>query len=701
VPSPPVDAMALDQLRQREAQRWRRLLGDEIARAPYDYDALRKRSKITQVPLRCLADKKRLFDAGGIDGLLPDWADLPAGEWQAALERYRRLGDLADAVEVTDVQIADLAGRNGWGRQRAERWLHRYRVGGLRGLAPHHNPAKRGPGENGERHFTNLAALSEDELEVTLATIQDRILILGDLVTCDEVTNAQVEERAMETGVSARTIRYYLADYRAAGLAGLARKPRLDKGNRHKISAAMEELVRAIRLTNPDWLDRAVLEKACTMARALGEPEPSAFHVRDIVDSIPAPIRALADGRERAFRDKYKITYRLQWGGHIVLQVDWTRGDVLVKDMRIGHKGEEVRPFHLLAFEPGSRAALASLFGYDRPDRYDVATVIRRALRGPEPLGGQINQVSTDNGLELVAAHVHQLVTGMGIDVHVCKPYHPEERGGCERFFKTLNTRLWSTERGYVGSNTVERNPNARATKTLTELEATYDEFLATYHNEIHSETGETPLDFLRTHYLREPVDPRKLDLLLKERHNRRVIKAGIKHLNRLYWAAALGPLVNQHVVIRAAPDYTRPDEVEVFHADDNGVDQWMCTAVAMDSERGRAVTAADIAGAQRDQRQQARGVINRAKGTLEETTRRIEELTATDTPRTDGGSSGADVGFEAREAPKPPVSPPPPGADGTATKKTGTGTTQSKRPSFMDRLAARRARDEAETSRE
>lgn len=697
VPSTPTDGRTLDQLCQREARRWLCLLGDEMARTPYDYEALRERSKSVRVPLRVLARQKRAFDAKGIDGLLPDWTELSTKEWQAAIKQYQLLGDEADAVEMTDALIAGLATRNGWTPQRAERWLHRYRIGGLWGLAPHHNPGKRQRHARDERRFANLATLSKEEMDVALESIRERLLLLGDLVNYDQVTNEQVEEQAKKTGKSARTIRYYLADYRDARLAGLARRPRSDKSNRHSINGDMEELIRAIRLTNPDWSDRAVLEEACKMARVLGEPEPSEFHVRDIVDRIPAPIRALADGREREFRNKYKITYRLEWDGKIVLQFDWTRVDVLVKDMRAGHEGEEVRPFHLLAFAPESRAAPASLFVYDRPDRYDVATGMYRALLAPEPLGGQINEASTDHGLELVAEHVHQLVKGMDINVHVCKPYHPEERGGCERFFKTLNTRLWSKERGYVGSNTVERNPNARATKTLAQLEATYNTFLDEYHNEVHSETGETPLDFLRTHYLREPVDPRKLDLLLKERHNRKVIKTGIKHLNRLYWAPALGPLVSQHVVIRAAPDYTRPDEVEVFHVSGNK-EEWVCTAVAMDSERGRAVTATDIAAAQRHQRHQARGAINQAKDTIEEMTRRIEELGATTILSTGDGSGKVAVEPEVHEDPEPPVSLPVPSADGTPTKKTGTSTKQPKRPTMMERLAARRARDEAET---
>jgi len=295
VPSTPTDGRTLDQLCQREARRWLCLLGDEMARTPYDYEALRERSKSVRVPLRVLARQKRAFDAKGIDGLLPDWTELSTKEWQAAIKQYQLIGDEADAVEMTDALIAGLATRNGWTPQRAERWLHRYRIGGLWGLAPHHNPGKRQRHARDERRFANLATLSKEEMDVALESIRERLLLLGDLVNYDQVTNEQVEEQAKKTGKSARTIRYYLADYRDARLAGLARRPRSDKGNRHSINGDMEELIRAIRLTNPDWSDRAVLEEACKMARVLGEPEPSEFHVRDIVDRIPAPIRALAD----------------------------------------------------------------------------------------------------------------------------------------------------------------------------------------------------------------------------------------------------------------------------------------------------------------------------------------------------------------------------------------------------------------------
>ncbi len=117
-----------------------------------------------------------------------------------------------------------------------------------------------------------------------------------------------------------------------------------------------------------------------------------------------------------------------------------------------------------------------------------------------------------------------------------------------------------------------------------------------------------------------------------------------------------------------------------------------------MNSERGRAVTAADIAAAQRNQRHHARDTINQAKDTIEEVTRRIEELGATTILSTGDGSGKATVEPGVNEDLKPPVSPPVPGADGTPTKKTGTSTKQPKRPTMMERLAARRARDEAET---
>ena len=206
----------------------------------------------------------------------------------------------------------------------------------------------------------------------------------------------------------------------------------------------------------------------------------------------------------------------------------------------------------------------------------------------------------------------------MGIHLHNCAPHQPQHRGICERFFGTLNTRLWSSLPGYVNSNTVERNPKARAALTIHDLEAKFREFLPQYHAEPHTELGMTPLAYWDEHCFAQPVDDiRRLDILLLEATNRNVNKTGIKYEGRQYWHTELAPIVSQQVLIRADTAYEAPDEIEVYH---DG--RWLCTAFALDSARGRAVTQAEIATAQRQQREAARQQVNAAKALLQDVDR-------------------------------------------------------------------------------
>jgi Mu transposase, C-terminal len=89
----------------------------------------------------------------------------------------------------------------------------------------------------------------------------------------------------------------------------------------------------------------------------------------------------------------------------------------------------------------------------------------------------------------------------------------------------------------------------------------------------------------------------------------RKVVKTGIKYQRRLYWHAALGGLVGQEVLVRSAPTYAAPDDIEIFHRK-----LWICTAFATDSATGMAVTAKDVRDAQHTQREEARQRIHEAR---------------------------------------------------------------------------------------
>ncbi len=160
----------------------------------------------------------------------------------------------------------------------------------------------------------------------------------------------------------------------------------------------------------------------------------------------------------------------------------------------------------------------------------------------------------------------------------------------------------------------VERNPKAKAELTLTEVDHRFRVFIEHYHQEVHSSIGSTPLQFWQEHVAHRPVDERLLDVLLKEASLRRVLKEGIKYGGRVYWHANLATLVGEDILVRAAPSYKAPDELEVYVED-----QWRCTAFALDSAKGQELPRSVVSQAQRQQRAHARQRIAAAQETVAE----------------------------------------------------------------------------------
>lgn len=665
-----------------EKQRRLHLLGPTASAATYQQ--MQARAAETYIPLKVLWAWRRAFQQRGEEGLAPTdwkpWATLSPTVQQAITERLAQLGDLVTAPAIPDVCNLDeyipvLAKQNQWSLRTAERWVRRYQVGGWWGLAPRHDPAKAGRMRD-TAPPPALGTLDDTALEETFR----RRTLLGDLATQPKVSRAEVEAQAKAVGVAPSTLWLYLKQFRDARLAGLAPRERSDK-NGHRISEQMCQIIRGVRFASMNKSVRAVYEAVRQKAEALGEPVPSEWQVRQVCAEITEPEALLAEGREDKFRNSYEVTIRMEQMRResflIVYQIDHTLVDVLVKDLRSATyrtKSGEIRPWLTLCIDSRSRLVMAAVFGYDHPDRYTVATAIRDAvLTSDQKLyGGIPHELWVDNGKELLAHHVHQLAQGLQFTLHPCKPHRPQEKGIVERFFGTLNTRLWAEQPGYVASNTEERDPHAKATLTLAELEQRFWAFIQKYHQEVHSETEETPLEYWARYCYAEPADPRDLDILLKEPIDRVVVREGIQYKNRIYWNAIVPELVGQHVDIRVAPIYRAPDEIEVFQGH-----QWMCTARATDVQ---VITQRDMGTAKRTQKEHLQRGIKRAK----EATEAVDREIAANLPPRD---------------PAPPTPPP------SKPKKQGSSEgspplQKPRRGDFLERMAEReeeqRKREEA-----
>jgi putative transposase len=702
----------LETARQQEAERRLRMLGP-LADQDYRYEHFRDRANTTSVPLRLLRQWHKQYRKHGRDGLLPaDWEKLKTASQQTAMQRYEQLQDVLDSEIVDEKAIAEKAHQLSWPKERVWRWVNRYRAGGLWGLAPEHH--KRHPLRR-QRNQTApirraLGSLTDKETEV----VEQRIAVLGWLLDKDSVSDQDVNQRATETGKSARTLWSYLTSWRTNGLAGLAPKERSDKGKRHG-SEWMEQIIEGIYLSHADIPFTKVHSEACRYARERGEPEPTLWKVRAVCEAIPEPVVQWAHGRRGDHRNKSRVTGWMRYNG-LTYEIDHTLIDVLVKDKRnekARTKSGVVRPWITLCIEANSRVIVAAIFSYDRPDRFTVSAAIHQALLRDQrsPVGGIPQRIDVDMGEELVSKHVRLCVANLDVELHVT--YIPEHKPHVERFFRTLNEELWRadfSDSGYVGSNVTERNENAEkwAKHTIADIEAAFWKFITTkYHQREHSELGMTPLEYWERHCFPFEADPRDLDLLLPlEEKPRKVFKGRISCNNRTYWHADLATLVGRYVQIRTAPHYESPKTIEVFH---NG--QHICTAFDIASDIADRVPPEAFGKARREQRAAENAYIHHARAAIEEHERQqAEEAAENQAEHPDEGASPEPAApSSATDAPAPSeeantsqsTDTPPNNADAQDNQTTDTAQKKPPKPktlNLLDIMKRNRTKQEEDT---
>lgn len=614
--------------RQREARRRLNMLGDFV-RADFNKKEMRAFAQERYLLEKTLTAWKHDYLHDGFDGLLPkDWTHLKKKSQQVVVERLQALDTLTEALTISAEDIANLAKKHGWSLRKAERTVRRYQVDGVWGLAPERDPERLHRPKQHNPPIEFAAATPEAR-----ATAEKRKTLIDSYIGKRPIPNKELKTYAEQHGCSLRTMRDYLYKFEKWGLPGLLPKEeRSDKGHPHNMSPLMIDIIVALRFSQMDIPLHEIHKRAKQRALLLGEPEPTLWQVRSICDHIPKEEKLIADKRFGKFRNERRITYRFQFDGRVIVyQIDFTPVDVLVRDIRkrgYRTRSEETRPYLITCIECSSRLILGKLLTYDVPDSNDIALVIQQALVVTEekPYGGIPHAIWVDQGAQLISHHVQRIAADLHFELKIGKPNHPEDRGDPqkrgreERFFGTLNTRLWSTLPGYVHSNTVERNPSAKAELTISELAKKLEAFIVEYHHTEHSETKMTPLAFWASKCHANGVSSRNLDLLLKK-VDRVVNKDHIHYGTRSYWHDDLAEVeIGTHVDVYAQPDYMRPDEIQVYY---NG--HHLCTAFAHDSVKGRAVDGKRVLAAQRRQTKRITNSINRKKAVLRRADRQIE----------------------------------------------------------------------------
>jgi len=162
---------------------------------------------------------------------------------------------------------------------------------------------------------------------------------------------------ARDGGVPLRSAERWLARYRAAGLTGLARADRSDRGRR-RLPQELVRLVEGLALQRPRpgvasitrWAGRAALEHAW--------PVPAYSTVYSIVTALDPQLLTLAHDGPVALRDRYELVYRRQSERpNQIWQSDHTELDLLVLD----EASAPARPWLTVVLDDCSRAVALGL----------------------------------------------------------------------------------------------------------------------------------------------------------------------------------------------------------------------------------------------------------------------------------------------------------------------------------------------------
>lgn len=154
------------------------------------------------------------------------------------------------------------------------------------------------------------------------------------------------------------------------------------------------------------------------------------------------------------------------------------------------------RPWLTLLLDAYSRRVLAFWLTFDEPSYRSLMMVLRRCV---ERWGRLPEQIVVDDGAEFGGAYFEKFLGRFDIEKLVRRG-DPRAGGVIERFFGTLNTRVWHALLGQtrptknVRANSPEVDPQKRAAWTLASIEPVIEAFLfERYDTTIHPAFAATP----------------------------------------------------------------------------------------------------------------------------------------------------------------------------------------------------------------
>lgn len=334
----------------------------------------------------------------------------------------------------------------------------------------------------------------------------ERVQLLSPLLA-DELDPAKAREMKVQiceqTGLSERTLRRYLAQYRAKGFDGL--KPR-GKGRKREKEAIPKELLEQAILLRREVPSRSVSQIIQILEweeKALpGQIKRSTLQEKLTERGYSSRQMRMYTGTGVAARRFQKRHRNMLW------QSDIKYGPFLP----IGPDGANKQVYLVLFVDDATRFVLHGQF-YDTLDQTIVEDCFRKAIQQY----GAPEAVFFDNGKQYRTKWMARTCSKLGIRLLFAKPYSPEAKGKVER--------LNGVVQGFMNEVALEKP------KTLEGINTWFQAWLSECHqNKPHSALGEKTspeVAFRRDRKQLRFVDAEILSNAFLHSEDRKVDKAG------------------------------------------------------------------------------------------------------------------------------------------------------------------------------
>jgi putative transposase len=454
------------------------------------------------------------------------------------------------------------------------------------------------------RSHRELSALTETHRTQALKHFQLIRPFLNDGVSLPHIASTHQ--------LSVRTLRRWVQQYRAHGLAGLSKAPRKDQGHRRSVTPELQHVIEGLALQKPRRTIANIHRETVRISRERHWTPPSYSTVKRIVQKIDPQLTTLAHEGSKAYQEAFDLIYRHQTSApNEVWQADHSLLPIVV----LNEQGKPAKPWLTIILDDYSRAVAGYSLGFASPNAQQTALILHQAIwRKADPrwhLCGIPAQFYTDNGSDFISSHLEQVAADLKMALVFSWPGHPRGRGKIERFFRTVEQCLLPQLPGFVES----QGKTAGAHLSLTALDTHFQTWLLEdYHQRQHSETKMAPLQrweaggFLP----RMPESLEQLDLLLLHvAKGRRIQQDGIHFQGQRYFDLTLAAYVGEDVTIRYDPRDLAV--IRVFYKE-----RFLCRAVCNEFA-GTQVSLKEVIQARREQRKRVRQGIKERLSVLEQ----------------------------------------------------------------------------------